>query len=190
MSLGPDLKNPPPRPRRGRGFLWFILGGVIATLLILFFPSIHRGLKQAEKKTMHRALALQATITRPPAAATHPTVRRAPHFDFYRLLTRSSQILTAGESRKIQKTPAAKPVAKPGAYILQVASFRGRKDARALKAQLALWGVEAKIQSVTVQGESWNRVRVGPVSNLTRLNTLRNRLIAHKLKPMLIRIGN
>ncbi len=190
MSLGPDLKHPIPRQRRGRGLLWFVLGGVAATLLILFVPSIHRELKQTEKKTMRRALALQKTITRPPAATTHSTLRQAPHFDFYRLLTRSSQILTAGESREIQKTPATKQVAVPGAYILQVASFQSRRDARALKAQLALWGIEAKVQSVTVRNESWNRVRIGPVSNLTRLNRLRNRLLEHKLKPMLVRIGN
>jgi len=184
--MGPDLKNAgqEPAPRRGRGLLWFIAGGIVAVVLIIAFPSIKDALKSAEKSTVQHAGALKKRLTRQKAGSA--ATSGGPHFDFYRLLSHPTQILTSHESREVATPPPSRPVSQPGSYVLQVASFRNGHDARALKAQLALWGIRAEVQSVNVQGETWHRVRIGPVSDLKTLNSLRDRLASHKLHALVI----
>jgi cell division protein FtsN len=55
-------------------------------------------------------------------------------------------------------------------YILQVGSFRNKQDAEKLKASVALLGLEASINQVTIDRERWHRVRIGPVDNRRELN--------------------
>jgi cell division protein FtsN len=54
----------------------------------------------------------------------------------------------------------------------QVASFRTASDADALKARLALLGMVAKIQEVTVNDATWHRVRLGPYDSAREVNRL------------------
>ena len=62
-------------------------------------------------------------------------------------------------------------------YMIQAGSFRSLEQADRLKAQLALHGIEATIQTVKINdNDTWHRVRVGPISNLSTLNQTRQRL--------------
>ncbi|HET7299800.1 MAG TPA: SPOR domain-containing protein [Oleiagrimonas sp.] len=63
-------------------------------------------------------------------------------------------------------------------YLLQVGSFPNASDAEALKAKLALQGFRADIQPVTINGQTWNRVRLGPYSSASALETAKNKLEA------------
>jgi cell division protein FtsN len=63
------------------------------------------------------------------------------------------------------------------AYVLQVGSFRQAADAEAMKARLALVGIQASVQIVTVNAETWHRVRVGPVQGARRADELRRQLL-------------
>jgi cell division protein FtsN len=54
-------------------------------------------------------------------------------------------------------------------YILQVGSFQNIGDAEKLKANLAFLGLEADIQHVTVNNQSWHRVRTGPYRDKQQL---------------------
>ncbi len=187
--MKPDLKEPQDTgKRRGSGLLWFIAGGVIAVILIVAFPGIKRALHHAETSTLQHAKTLGKKLskTRPGTASTSA----GPHFDFYQLLKHPTQILTSGESREVATPPATQPLAQAGSYILQVASFREAKAADALKAQLALWGIRSKVQSVQVQDETWHRVRIGPLSDLSKINALRDKLARHKLHAIVIHAGN
>ena len=57
---------------------------------------------------------------------------------------------------------AAAPPQPAVRYYLQAGSFRRFEDADRVKAQLALLGVVAGVQRVTINGgETWHRVRVG-----------------------------
>lgn len=187
--MKPDLKEPQDNhgKRRGSGLLWFIAGGVIAVILVVAFPGIKRALHHAESSTLQHAKSLGKKLSkaRPGTAATSS----GPHFDFYQLLKHPTQILTSGESREVATPPSTQPVAQAGSYILQVASFRDAKAAEALKAQLALWGIQANVQAVDVQSETWHRVRIGPLSDLSKINDLRDKLARHKLHAIVIHAG-
>lgn len=50
-------------------------------------------------------------------------------------------------------------------YALQVASVKNYTDADRLKAQLTMVGYEVSIQKFTMNGQTWNRVYVGPYSS-------------------------
>lgn len=94
-----------------------------------------------------------------------------PRFDFYTILPEMEVIIPDKEvkNRAAPKGPAE-------SYFLQAGSFRNLADADALKANLALLGVEAKIQSVSAGGDTWHRVRLGPYGDLNQLDQVRARL--------------
>ena len=54
------------------------------------------------------------------------------------------------------------PVSGSQRYVIQAGSFRSGSDAEALKARLAMLGQVASVQTVTVNGTTWHRVRLGP----------------------------
>ena len=121
-----------------------------------------------------------------PPSVTHSepkppeTVVEAPKakFDFYQILPEMevaieeeeiagvAPVIDGGESR----------VSVDGLFVIQVASFRQLTDADGVKASLALLGLEGYIQTVSINGETWHRVRLGPFSELDGLNDARNRL--------------
>ena len=57
------------------------------------------------------------------------------------------------------------PADAAGHYVLLAGSYADPKSADEAKAKLALLGIVAKVQSITINGKTWNRVIVGPYSN-------------------------
>lgn len=186
MSVGPDLKAPRRPVKRGKGPLWFLLGCVATVILIVLFPKMLHGLKQVEHTTIVKAQSLQHRITSHRQKDDKSLTKLK--LDFYQLLTRSSQVLTKSESAEVEHNPPTNTTPSGAQYIIQVASFRRKSDANSLKAQLALWGIVANVQSVTIKHENWERVRVGPIGNVAEVDTIRHRLISHQLHPLLIKL--
>ncbi|MGA7802871.1 MAG: SPOR domain-containing protein [Gammaproteobacteria bacterium] len=111
-----------------------------------------------------------------------------PRFDFYTILPEQEVVVPdqdiTGSPRK-----GVRQVEQPGKYLLQVGSFQSHKQADELKAKLALLGMEASIQTVTINNnKTWNRVRIGPYTNLGTLNDARARLNAHHIKAILLKL--
>jgi len=128
-----------------------------------------------------------------PGAARAPAARGGPkpRFEFYTILPEKEVSVPESEINPpagTQPPPEAAP--RPGAtYVIQVGSFRKATEADRLKASLALIGLEAEIQTVTVNGsETWHRVRLGPFTDLTALNAARARLREHDMKALVLRI--
>ena len=72
--------------------------------------------------------------------------------------------------------------------MLQVGAFRTEPEADKLRAQLALLGVEAKIQKNVVDDkDTWFRVRVGPIKDDAEFARIRARLDENKIKFMTLR---
>src|SRR5690606_31137590 len=95
-----------------------------------------------------------------PAPASHAD--ETPQFDFYEMLPKYEVVIPEQDSRSgaAPSVPAG-PVKKPGAYVLQAGSFRNPKDADRVRALIAMQGVESKIQKVTIDKDTWHRVRIG-----------------------------
>lgn len=71
--------------------------------------------------------------------------------------------------------PAAAP-AKPQQLFLQAGSYRKSDDADRMRAEMLLMGVNARVESSVVRGETWHRVLVGPYSNQDKMNQARKQL--------------
>jgi cell division protein FtsN len=76
-----------------------------------------------------------------------------------------------------------------GTYVLQAGSFKSFQEADRLKASLVLLGIEANIQTVTVNNkDTWHRVHIGPYKELAELNRIRARLRQNNIDTVLLKI--
>ena len=114
----------------------------------------------------------------------------ALRFDFYTILPNQEVVIPDPEPSAKKKAKPKDKKAQPvpeGVYYLQVGSFRKFDEANGMRAQVILLGTEASIQSVTLDRDTWHRVRVGPYKNLARLREVRQRLRDNKIETLLIR---
>lgn len=122
--------------------------------------------------------------------------QKRPHFDFYTILPELEVAIPEQElAAPIKQTPASKynsPLTQTGgSFTLQAGSFRQLEQADKLKARLALQGVIANIQTVTINdGDTWHRVRIGPTRDLAQLNKTRKRLSAIGVATMVVKNKN
>jgi cell division protein FtsN len=120
------------------------------------------------------------------AVADEAAKKPAPpkkNYDFYTVLPEMEVVIPdaelsakarAEQQRQQQgaaQTPAAGTTAVPATgdngahYVLLAGSYTEAKAADEAKAKLALLGIVAKVQSITINGKVWNRVMVGPYAN-------------------------
>ncbi len=83
-----------------------------------------------------------------------------------------------------QKSP---PSQRSGTYLLQAGSFRRHADADRRKAELALLGIQGRIEKVRVADGVWHRVRLGPFNSLEQANQVRTQLLSQSIKTILIK---
>jgi len=107
-------------------------------------------------------------------------------YDFYRMLPKFEVVVPAHEHGS-RPAPDAQ-VSRPGTYYLQVGSYRDPAVAERVRAEVEHLGIDAKVQRVAVGGDTWNRVRVGPIRDLAELNRLRHSLQATQLDSLVIRL--
>ena len=119
-----------------------------------------------------------------------------PRFEFYSMLP---EMEVAVREEEIEPRPdtvippaddeySSEPEALAHAYVLQVGSFRKYEDADSLKARLALLGLEAEIQTVSINGEqTWHRVRLGPFTERDTLGNARLRLSENNYEAMVFK---
>lgn len=121
-------------------------------------------------------------------AQTKVPVKEKTRFDFYTILP-EMEIAVPDDELSVSANKSAPALAKPGTYILQAGSFKTLQQADRMKARLALLGLEANIESVTINNkESWHRVRIGPYSNLDDLNRARSRLKQNNIDALLLKL--
>jgi cell division protein FtsN len=110
-------------------------------------------------------------------------------FDFYEMLPKFEVVVPEREKAEGPDSRAA-TIEKPGAYVLQAGSYRNFADADRVRAQLALQGIESKIQRVSIDNDTWHRVRIGPLSDLAELNRTRAKLRQADVEALVIRVGD
>jgi cell division protein FtsN len=119
-----------------------------------------------------------------PAAVKHEpappaTPEAAPSFDFYKVLPGDAP----GEMPPTPGSAASAPL-----YYLQAGAFQNPTDADNLKAQLALLGVEATIQTRDLGDKGvFHRVRVGPMRALDEVNRTRALLTQNNIAATLVK---
>lgn len=123
-----------------------------------------------------------------PSQPTPASQDTDPQFEFYEMLPKF-EVVVPERNGETPDGPLSSPVAKPGAYILQAGSFRNSADADRVRALIAMQGVESKIQRVTIDKDTWHRVRIGPITNLQKLEETRSKLRQARIEALVIRVG-
>ncbi len=107
----------------------------------------------------------------PPAHAPHETPRESGR--------------PAPRKAEVSETKRAS-----GRYLLQAGSFRRYSEADAVKARLALMGLQASIQKVKVGDSVYHRVRVGPFSSFAQAERAQRRLRQASVDSLLMKLGD
>lgn len=110
-------------------------------------------------------------------------------FDFYDVLPEFEVVIPEQEP-DVTKDTEPRAVAEPGEYILQAGSFTRYEDADRRRAELAMQGIESRIQRVAIDDRTYHRVRIGPIDDLEELNVLRSRLRQANIDVLRIRLGD
>lgn len=85
---------------------------------------------------------------------------------------------------------AAVPQPSSGSgYLLQVGAFPNPADAETMKAKLAMQGFMANVQSVTINGQTFHRVRLGPFSSASALEATKQRLAGAGISSIALKEG-
>jgi cell division protein FtsN len=113
----------------------------------------------------------------------------ATDYTFYDRL-KNFEVVIPEKEKDVRPDLKPAPETRPGTYVLQAGSYRNFADADRIRAQLALQGVESKVQKVTVDADTWHRVRIGPITDLNQLNRLRTRLRQAEIDALVIRVGD
>ena len=173
------------RPTPPRRWPWFTAGLLLGLGLSVLTIGYERGYLAFAFPQSGDAIA----ATHVPSQGHVDTSK--PTFEFYTMLPEMEVAVSDEEvlERPSTEVSTDKDKVLAGSYVLQVGSFRQLTDADRLKANLALLGLEAQIQTVSINGEeTWHRVRVGPYDKSTRLNEARNRLKDNKINSILLKI--
>lgn len=110
-------------------------------------------------------------------------------YSFYEMLPKFEMVVPEKEKDvKLDIRPAAET--RRGTYVLQAGSYKNAADAERVRAQLARQGVDAKVQKVSIDADSWLRIRIGPITNLDELNRLRQILHKADIEVLEIRVGD
>lgn len=108
-------------------------------------------------------------------------------FDFYKILPEIE--VPIPDLEQLKKQEARKKANPKFKYILQAGSFRQFSEADKLKASLALFGVDAEIQTVTInKTNTWHRVRIGPFSSARKMDKIRHRLQKKHIQTMVLKL--
>lgn len=127
-----------------------------------------------------------------PMSAREESPEKEPgsgNYTFYDRL-KNFEVVIPEKDKEVHRDLRPAPETRPGTYVLQAGSYRNFADADRIRAQLALAGVESKVQKVTVDTDTWHRVRIGPITNLDELNRIRTRLKQADVDALVIRVGD
>lgn len=183
------------------GWALFLAGIVVGLILFAFasrhLPSLRRN---DQPQANPNAVAQKGSS---PGIASSSTASSGSQFDFYKVLPEKEVVIPNSElsamAQAEQKQAAAAnnasvpppatgagntATASSGEYMLQVGSYPDASKAEAMKAKLALQGFTAHVQAITLDGTTWNRVRLGPFASATELQAMQKRLQAAGINSM------
>ena len=94
-------------------------------------------------------------------------------------------------TQNVVAAPAAavpKPAAGTG-YMLQVGAFPDAAKAETKKAELAMQGFVANVQTITINGQVFHRVRLGPFASASALEATKQRLASAGISSIALKEG-
>ena len=173
------------------GFVGLVIGILIAFGLVLYLNKAPLPFQEKSSRPEHDESAMpkgQGTLPLPGKPGEKPVEK--PRFEFYKILP-GTQEPTPGASAGNVASPAAdgQAAAPTEVFYLQIGAFQKPADADNLKAKLALMGVEASVQDVTLPEKGvLHRVRTGPYATPTEMNQARTLMAQNGVQATVIKM--
>ena len=170
-------------------WLW-LLAGILIGLGLAYYLFVKGIIPQPRAQ---QPVAEQTLGSKEPPIAEKPAAREPekPEYDFFTVLPEMEVVVPEQEltARRDEADSSAEEVVGGGSdsYLIQVGSFQGASDAEQMKAQLALLGITARVQSVRVNDSTWHRVRVGPVNGARAADDLRRQLAQNGIDSLVMK---
>jgi len=179
------------------GWMWMLFGLTIGLSVAVAIYMKDRGsapgtVAQAPASMAPPPVAAPAgAASSPPAVSPQdePAEEEEPRFSFYNMLP-NFEVIIPEEEPDVRRDTRAAAVERPGTYVLQAGSFTTPADADRRRAELALLGVESRVQTVSIDRRTYYRVRIGPLNDLAELNRIRDRLKTANIDALRIRLGD
>ncbi len=171
--------------------IWFFGGAILGAFAVgLLWLKMDADLSRAPVPGVSQP---QPSAERPKQETPKPT------FEFYTILPEMEVVIPDEELMAPEPPPASgspapvetpRSAIQPGtAYILQMGSFRKYADADRMKAKLALIGIEAEIQKVSINNrDTFHRVRSGPYQSQRQLNAVRQLAKENNIATLVIKL--
>jgi cell division protein FtsN len=174
-----------PAPPRGGEWRWLLI-----VLLVGAFAAFLIYLRVAAKPGEKIPPAKQQLVVKPqqPKAAPQKPKSFEPTFDFYTILPEQEVVVPEPEI-KTRAREESIGKSKDAQYVIQAGSFRNPEDADKVKARLAMMGIEAKIETAKNGAATWNRVKIGPLTKMAKVDAIRSRLHAAGIDVVVMQIG-
>lgn len=131
----------------------------------------------------------RAEAAQPKAIPLPP--KQPSKYAFYEMLPSYEVVIPREDAAASARSgkPTTPDIAEPGQYLIQVGAYKTRDEAERGRANLALLGIESKIEQITIdQSESWYRVRIGPEASLPKTQEIMQRLDENGIKGMLVKV--
>mgnify|MGYP003383340069 CR=1 FL=1 len=173
-------------------FIGLVVGVVVAAGVVWYLnktplPFVDRNGKPAAEKGSETKAdpAKQAAAPLPLPGKPGDKVEEKPRFEFYKILPGAD----APSPQAAPKPDAATPPPAADALFLQAGAFQKPADADNLKARLALMGVEASVQQVSLAEKGvMHRVRIGPYANPDEMAKTRTLLAQNGIQASVVRV--
>ena len=176
-------------------FIGLVVGVVIAAGVVLYLNKTPlpfqakvgkpAGEKAGEAKADPAKTAATPGAPQPLPGKPGDKVQEKPRFEFYKILPGSEEPVPQAAPKP---APAA-PAPSGEALFLQAGAFQKPADADNLKARLALMGVEAGVQQVTLPEKGvMHRVRIGPYANPDEMAKARTLLAQNGIQASVVRV--
>ena len=172
------------RRTRKPGWLLLLVGvGIGVAGVMLWQMYSHRG---DGRSGLSNLFSSHKLAEKPAKKEPEPAKPPKPKFDFYTILPETETVLPERHAKaKIVKAKPEEGVS----YILQAGSFAGFEEADQMKARLALAGLVAHIQKITVEGRGeYHRVRLGPYEKIEQLDATAAQLQKMGIKAIRLKV--
>ena len=165
----------------------FAAGIALSALLIFRDYSKEKALATVSKPAPAASISEMAQGDAPDTPEQPAAADDKPKYDFYTALAEREVIIPDTEIREQAAKPEVQVADAKVRYFLQLGSFPQAEDADALKARLALSGVQVQVSEVNVNGKLWHRVRRGPFAAIAAADTAKRDLMQTNISSTLVR---
>lgn len=182
-----DYKRRSRKKAAAPGPAWFA-AGLAAGLAVALVVQLHHARRAPDAEPV-------ATRTQPASqqveGPVEPPAEEESGFDFYTMLPGLEVVVPEEPARtRPDDRSAPAPELAPGRYWIQAGSFRRFADADRRKAELALLGLTSSIQAVSIEGQTWHRVRIGPLPDAGQAEATRRQLADAGIGALAVRERN